>query len=86
MGQSFHTQQERLLPTPSSRPVTMTKPTTNAIPPATTLPSRMERRRVGGTEANLENGSLNLIRALCNGCFFGKSPGIFVTAPGTRPK
>ena len=60
VGQSSHTQHERFFPTLASTPVTMTKPTTNAIAPATTLPIRMERRLAGAREANLENGCLSL--------------------------
>jgi hypothetical protein len=58
--QSFHTQHERFFPTLASTPVTMTKPTTNAIAPAIRLPIRMERRLAGAREANLENGCLSL--------------------------
>jgi hypothetical protein len=57
VGQSFHIQQERFLPTLTSKAVTIPKPTKNAIPPPTTLPIRIERRRLGGRDKNLENGS-----------------------------
>jgi hypothetical protein len=60
VGQLFHTQQERLLPTPTSSPVTKIKPMTNIIPPAIRLRMRIERRLAGAREANLENGCLTL--------------------------
>src|ERR671910_1576960 len=64
---SSHTQHERLLPTPSSRPVTTIRPTTKEIPAAATLPIKTERRLVRGSEANLENGRLILSKTFCRG-------------------
>ena len=83
---SSHTQHERLLPTPSSRPVTTISPTTKEIPAAATLPIKIERRLVGGSEANLENGRLSLSKTFPKEDLFRKPPGMVVTAPGTRAR
>src|SRR5215207_7124634 len=72
---SSHTQHERLLPTPSSRPVTTIRPTTKEIPAAATLPIKIERRRVRGSEANLENGCLILSKTFRKEDLFRKPPG-----------
>ena len=84
-GQSFHTQHERLLPTPSSRAVTMNRLTRKEIPAATALPIRTDRRLadVGERGENLENPALNLLRMLCQERRARKPPGSFVTASGT---
>jgi hypothetical protein len=60
VGQFFHTQQERFLPTLASTPVTIINPRRKVITPAIRLLIRIERRRAGAREANLENGNLNL--------------------------
>jgi hypothetical protein len=86
VGHSSHTQHERLLPIPSSRPVTMIKPTRNESPPAITLPLRIERRLAGGRDKNLENGSRILSKMFRKEDLFLKPPGILVTVPGTRAK
>jgi|SRR3712207_5229259 len=83
---SSHTQHERLLPTPSSRPVTTIRPTTKEIPAAAMLPIRIERRRGRGSEANLENGLRILSKTFLKEDLFRKPPGIVVTAPGTRAR
>jgi hypothetical protein len=59
-GQFFHTQQERFCPTLASTPVTTINPIRKTITPATRLRVRIDRRRAGPREANLENGSLKL--------------------------
>ena len=59
-GQFFHTQQERFFPTLASTPVITINPIRKVITPATKLLIRIERRRAGPREANLENGNLKL--------------------------
>src|SRR5215216_1188483 len=83
---SSHTQHERLLPTPSSRPVTTISPTAKEIPAAAMLPIKIERRRGRGSEANLENGLLILSKTFPKEDLFRKPPGMVVTAPGTRAR
>src|ERR687898_2179515 len=83
---SSHTQHERLLPTPSSRPVTTIRPTMKEIPAPATLPINTERRRVRGTDANLENVRLILSKTFPKGDLFRKPPGMVVTAPGSRAR
>jgi hypothetical protein len=58
-GHSSHTQHERLLPTPSSTPVTAPMPTTNEAAAAKIVPRRIERRRGG-----LARTTLGMPRAL----------------------
>ena len=58
VAHSFHSQHERLLPTPISRAVTALSPTKKEMPAAAMLLIRMERRRPGLSDKNLENGSL----------------------------
>ena len=83
---SSHTQHERLLPTPSSRPVTTISPTTKEIPAAAMLPIKIERRRGRGSEANLENGRLILSKTFRKEDLFRKPPGMVVTEPATRAR
>jgi len=83
---SFHIQQERLLPTPASKAVTALSPTKKEIPAAAMLPIKIERRRAGLSDENLENGSHILSRRFRKEDLFLKPPGIVVTAPGTRAR
>ena len=73
--QLFHAQQERFLPTLSSKAVTTLKPIRKAIPAPRTLPIRIGCRR-GARVANLENGNLILLANLRKADFFRKPPGI----------
>jgi hypothetical protein len=61
---SSHTQHERLLLTPSSRPVTTIRPTTKEIPAAAMLPIKIGRRRVRGSDAK-KAGILSWLLGSC---------------------
>jgi hypothetical protein len=58
--QLFHTQHERFFPTLASALVTTINPIRKVSTAATRLRVRIERRRAGSREENLENGSLKL--------------------------
>jgi hypothetical protein len=67
VGQSYHIQHERLLPTLASTPVTITSPTRNEITAAIRLPNRIERRLLGerergGKDKTVDKDALNLPR------------------------
>jgi hypothetical protein len=86
VAHSFHTQHERLLPTPTSKAVTALSPTKKEIPAAAMLPIKIERRRARLSDENLENGSHILSRRFRREDLFLKPPGIVVTVPGTRAR
>ena len=86
VAHSSHTQQDRLLPTPSSRTVMSISPTTHEITAAARLPINRERRRGRGSDPNLENGRLILSKRFPKEDFFRRPPGMVVTAPGTRAR
>ncbi|HZY57571.1 MAG TPA: hypothetical protein VFE09_07225, partial [Rubrobacteraceae bacterium] len=58
-GQLFHTQQERLLPTPSSTPVTVAMPSKSEATVLTSAPIRIERRLRGDREENQPKAARN---------------------------
>jgi hypothetical protein len=64
----------------------MVRPNTNEIAAAATLPIKIERRRVRGSDANLENGRLIFSKMFRKEDFLRKPPGMVVTAPGTRAR
>ena len=84
--QSSHTQQERLLPTPTSRSVIKTSPTTHESAAAPRVAFNRDRRRGRGSEATFEKGRFNLSKKFRKKDFFRKPPGMVVTAPGTRAR
>jgi hypothetical protein len=84
--QSSHTQHERLFPTPTSRTVMRISPTRHEIPAAARLPTKRDRRRGRGSEANLEKGRLILSKRFRKVDLFRRPPGMVVTAPGTRAR
>jgi hypothetical protein len=64
----------------------MVRPITHEIAAAAMLPTMRERRRMRGSDANLEKGRFNLSKTFRREDFLRKPPGMVVTAPGTRAR